>query len=227
MKKVSNDVQGRVPYEYAVKMFAQRDPKEMAELSGTIYNEENSTFTLRLMGSDMKVKFPEGTVFHMNGEEVTTYTAKIILIRFLTNAKGVLPTGKDITFKEIPDGHGYYSNFLKRTIMRLAKIYGNNIEELEKQCIKIKAEKVKIGDIGYKFEFVNNVYMTFVVWKGDDEFPENANILFDYNIQYYFNAEDLAVVPDVAIEILRNNGVLINELSLYHTVVINECEINI
>lgn len=189
--------------------------------------KENSTFILRLMGSDIKVKFPEGTIFHMNGEEVTTYTAKTILIRFLTNAKGVPATGKNITFKEIPEGHVYYSNFLKRTIMRLAKMYGNNIEELEKQFIKIKAEKVEIGDIGYKFEFVNNVYMTFVVWKADDELPESANILFDYNIQYYFNAEDLAVVPDIAIEILRNNGVLTNEVSLYQTVVINGCEINI
>jgi len=127
MEKVLDDVQGRVPYEYAVKMFAQRDPKEMAELSGTIYDEENSMFILRLMGNDMKVKFPEGTIFHMNGEEVTTYTVKIILIRFLTNAKGVPPTGKDITFKEIPGGHGYYSNFLKRTIMYQLKLSLTNI----------------------------------------------------------------------------------------------------
>ena len=64
----------------------------------------------------------------------------------------------------------------------------------------------KQGDISSKFEFMNNVYITFVLWQGDEELPASANILFDRNIEYYFNAEDLAVVGDVAIELLKNKG---------------------
>ncbi|HBY2721403.1 TPA: DUF3786 domain-containing protein, partial [Clostridioides difficile] len=39
--------------------------------------------------------------------------------------------------------------------------------------------------------------------------PPNSNILFDSNIIYYFNAEDLAVVPDTAIDAILNK---INQL---------------
>jgi hypothetical protein len=55
-----------------------------------------------------------------------------MFLRYLVNGKGVSPTGKNITFKEISGGHVYYHNFYNRTILRLAKLYGNNLEGLEK-----------------------------------------------------------------------------------------------
>lgn len=62
------------------------------------------------------------------------------------------------------------------------------------------AERVKMGDCAYRFEFINNLYMTFILWEGDDEFPPSAQILFDNNFPFAFSAEDVAVIGDVSIE---------------------------
>ena len=61
----------------------------------------------------------------------------------------------------------------------------------------IGAEKLEIGDISYKVRFINDTYVVFVLWEGDEELEPSGNILFDSNISYYFNAEDLAVVPEI------------------------------
>lgn len=79
----------------------------------------------------------------------------------------------------------------------------------------IGAVKGLQGDKAYKFPFMNETYMAFIIWEKDEEFPPAANILFDQNIQFYFDAEDLAVVPDVAIDIIKNKGIMPDWIGLY------------
>jgi hypothetical protein len=62
-----------------------------------------------------------------------------------------------------------------------------------------KAEKSGNGDAGYRFEFMNGLFMTFILWAGDDEFRATAQILFDDNFPHAFTAEDMAAVCDTAI----------------------------
>jgi hypothetical protein len=45
--------------------------------------------------------------------------------------------------------------------------------------------------------------MTFLVWAADDEFPASAQILFDDNFPSAFTAEDIAVIPGVAMDHLN------------------------
>jgi len=62
---------------------------------------------------------------------------------------------------------------------------------------KIGSTKLSVGDCSYKIRFINDTYVVYVVWEGDDEIEPSGNILFDSNIKYYFNAEDIAVVGDM------------------------------
>lgn len=224
--KQLDDRQGRVPYEYIQNVFKDSDPKKMADLTGTIYDKDTQIFTIKLMGKDYTIKYPSGDIFNENKELINSYTIKTILLRYLVNAKGIPPTGKNITYKEIPTGHVYYSNFYNRTILKLAKLYGNKLKELEEIFINMNAQKMKTGDVGYRFEFLNNVYITFIVWGEDEELSSSANILFDFNIQYYFDAEDLAVIGDIAIEFIKNKGSLPKWVGLYQKEVKDGYEIN-
>jgi hypothetical protein len=67
----------------------------------------------------------------------------------------------------------------------------------------LNAQKLNKGDAGYRFDFFNGLYMSFLVWAPDDEFPPSAQILFDDNFSMAFTAEDIAVVGDVAIDHLK------------------------
>lgn len=207
IEAIKEDRQGKVPFEFIKNTFKDCDPMLMAELSGTIYDKEKQNFIITLMGKDYVVSYPSGEVFiKKNNEIIDSYVIKTTFLRYLVNAKGVPPTGRNITYKEIPGGHVYYSNFYHRTILMLVKTYGNNIEAFIEAGDKLKAEKIEIGDAGYRFQFLNNIYLTFILWRGDDEIAPSGNILFDLNTPYYFNAEDLAVVGDIAIAGFEGHG---------------------
>lgn len=216
IQAVKEDRQGKVPFEYIRNIFKNCDPFRMAEFSGTLYDEKKKNFTVFFMGRNYIVTFPEGRLIDKDtNKDVESYAIKTIILRYLVNAKGIPPTKKYITYKEIPGGHVYYSNFYNRTILKLVKIYGNNIDEFHKAAKKIRAEKIDICNTAYRIRFLNEVYISFIIWPGDEEINTSGNILFDLNTIYYFDAEDLAVIGEIAIDIFKNYGNLPNWKGLY------------
>lgn len=187
--------------DYSREKIKSLDPNNISQLSNVKFNEDLSIFEINLMNSIFTMEYPSGKIL----EKSNNLELDIIITRYLLNATGIPPTNKFITFKEIPGGNVYYNNFLNRTIKRLAYEFSNCIDKYKIFMDDLGAEKVNMGDLAYKFNFIGNTFMIFIIWFGDDEFEPNANILFDSNITYYFNTEDLAVVPDIAIDLISKN----------------------
>jgi hypothetical protein len=102
-----------------------------------------------------------------------------------------------IHYRDVPDGNIYYHNFFGRCILRLSKTFKDKFDHLNSAMEKLNAEKLNLGDLSYKVEFLPNIYVYVILWHGDEEFSASAQILFSENIPYYFSAEDLAFVGDV------------------------------
>lgn len=215
-KKLEDDRQGRVPCEYALKVFSSSDPLELSKQANIPYDEENKYFTLNMLGRKYRISHPDGRMIdETTGSEVQGYVLKIIVLRYLVNSKGVPPFNECMTYKEVPGGMVYYRNFKMRTIDRFTRLYGHDVDAFREAAAKVGGVKASMGDAAYTVQFVDNVFITYVIWEGDDELEPSSNILFDKNVQYHFNAEDLAVVPDVAIEIMKNSGEMPSWVGLY------------
>lgn len=226
-KDLKYDRQGGVPYEYIQNIFSKADPVDISNQSTIPYDRENRCFKIKIMGKNYVVNHPSGKLYDSeSGEEIRAYAIKILILRYLINSRAVPPFNKDITYKEIPGGLVYYKNFYNRTILKLARVFSDKQEFFIESSKAIGAQILDRGDLCCKFEFINNVYITFIVWQGDDELPADANILFDKNIEYYFNAEDLAVLGDVAIELLKNKGKIPEWVGLYQKKTKDGYEIN-
>lgn len=189
----------KIPYDYNKSILKNFDPREMAQNSGCIYDEEKREFIVKLMGENIIVKYPNGDVLKEDGSEIDKYPPKTLVLRYLMNSKGIAPINKNITYRDVDGGNVYYNNFYGRCLLRLSKTFGDKLDKFKDVFEKIGAEKVSIGDIAYKFQFLNNIYVTFALWEGDEEFNASSQILFDANVPFYFTAEDLAVVGDVSI----------------------------
>jgi len=189
----------KLPYDHYKSILKNFDPEVIVQNTGCVYDEEKGQFTVKLMGENVIVKYPTGEVFKQDGSEIQKYPPKTLILRYLINAKGVEPLNKDITYRDVDGGNVYYNNFYGRCLLRLSKTFGNNIEKFASVFEKLGAERVNMGDAAYKFEFINNIFVTFALWKGDEEFSASSQILFDGNVPFYFTAEDLAVVGDVSI----------------------------
>lgn len=170
---------------------------------------------VKLLGEDYQVIHPGGEVYAPGGREVTSYVLKTILLRYLVNGTGAEPTGRYISFRELQDGHLYYPAFYQRTVRRLAQL---SLQPEQLSRFAPVLHSLPYGDLAFAFAFLPDVIFAFILYRGDDEFPAGANILLDSNTEAYFNAEDIAVVANVAVDYFLNGGKISLQSGLYDDV---------
>jgi hypothetical protein len=124
---------------------------------------------------------------------------KILLCHYLLHASGNPSTGELITFRQIPDGHFYFDAFQRRARDPFLATFGNH-PALFEQCAQVLGGRpIATGDVGLSFQVFPQIAIHLVVWKGDDEFPPEAGILFDANIQHDLAVEDIAVLSGMLV----------------------------
>ncbi|MBC3795755.1 DUF3786 domain-containing protein [Acetobacterium tundrae] len=194
----------KIPYEHYKSLLKDQDPQNVSKLSTCPYDEATSSFLVTVMGTPYKVTFPQGDVTDSEGQDFDNYKLKTMILRYLINAKGIPSTGENIAYRDVSGGNVYFACFEGRCLKRFAFTFNYNIEGLQKAMAFLGAEPQKNGDFSWRFEVINNMFMTAILWLGDDEFPPEAQILFDANFPSAFSAEDMAVMGDIFIPILKD-----------------------
>jgi hypothetical protein len=131
---------------------------------------------------------------------------RILILRYLCEGNYLAPRGKQLSYHEVPWGTVYYRNFEGRCIKPLARSFGADLgtfRQIMETTTELRAEPLGRGDAGYRFEFMSGLFISLLLWAGDDEFPPSAQILFDDNLVFAFTAEDLAVAGEVVIRRLK------------------------
>ncbi|AEF85925.1 conserved hypothetical protein [Treponema primitia ZAS-2] len=202
--EIKNQKEG-VPLAHYQGLYRTRDPLEIGERCGLVYEktgEGEGAFPIRLLGTEYKALYPEFELQDDAGKLVTDPYEKILLLRYLCEGKFFASRGKQLSYNEVPWGQTYYRNFEGRCLKRLAFTFGNDLEgfrQIVEAAPGLRAEALDKGDVGYRFEFISGLFMSVLIWAGDEEFPPSAQILFDDNFVFAFTAEDMAVVGEVVI----------------------------
>ena len=71
-------------------------------------------------------------------------------------------------------------------------LFGQNAEGLVEASKVLNGKKVAPGDAAFEFMILPKVPLQVILWAGDDEFPAEANILFDQTIGDLMSPEDAA-----------------------------------
>lgn len=175
--------------------FAKRSLAKMKELTGAkAYGD--SALVIPYRGEECIVTYPEGevTLFQPVGEEKLDITDKILILQYLTEVCGVSPQGKWISFRELPAGENHYNTFKLEAMDPLAKRFGEDTEGFAKACERLGGKRISMGDIAFSIEALPKLELAFILWLADDEFPAQANILFDASSSMHLNTEGLEVM---------------------------------
>ena len=129
--------------------------------------------------------------------------AKILLLRYFTEGDHMRATGNLLSYRDLPWGEVYYRQFYGRCIMRLARMFGNRLEEFKTVMEGLKGIPKEYGDMAYEFQFLEDLRLCFVLWTGDEEFPASAQILFSDNFPVAYAAEDVAYIGDVVMDYIK------------------------
>ena len=193
-----------MPMEHYMEKYAAMDPAAAAARCAIPYDSEKKLFTIRMMGYEYQVSWPEFEVTPLTpGKKYYVLRdmgkAKILVMRYLLEGSAAPSTGKFLTYREIPWCEVYYKQFSGRCLSRLAFGFGFKLDAFKKAMEEVGGKTLNYGDAGYEFELMNGLYMRFALWAGDDEFPPSSQILFSDNFPVAFHGEDMTVCGDVSI----------------------------
>ena len=203
------DSKERVPYEYYLERYQKEDPLAISDRTQIPYDEKAGVFTLRLMGCTYQISWPDYQIKAVPENVICHYplenaaNARILVLRYFLEGTAAPASGKFLTYREMPWGEVYFRQFQGRCIFRLAYGFGGTLDQFQSIMERLGGVRIEYGDCGYEFEFMNNLRLRFILWAGDDEFPPSAQILFADNFSAAFHGEDMAVVGDVSIGVLK------------------------
>lgn len=109
------------------------------------------------------------------------------------------PCGEWVDFNALEGGEGYYPAFKKRTIDRILKKYGTAPEELMKSAGRFSSKKSDKGDAGIIIYPFDNVPIMITMYRPDEEFGPDANILYDRTISDILCTEDIVVLTEILV----------------------------
>ncbi len=170
---------------------------EQCRKSGAEYLPDRKIITIEHLHRTYNISYPDGEVTLSGSGEAVPLRDKILLLHYLTRAKGTPLTGKMITYKELHDGLNYYPTFFKRAIEPVVKRYKDEPQKLIGAGRQMGGVKADYGDAGVTIPAFPRVPLTFVLWQGDKEFAADGNILFDSTISDYLPTEDITILSEV------------------------------
>jgi hypothetical protein len=183
-------------YKLAVEKLLASDIAGLCRFSESVLITENGKQIVQLsyLNSLFRIMMPE-VVFNRVGDPCPVELRdKILILHYLLTASGRPLSGKLISFKELGEGQVYFPTFAQRAIQPLITHFGNNLEKILESSSLLGGAKSDFGDCAVSIPAFIRVPLTLVLWRGDNEFPPNANILFDRCVLDYLPLEDLIVL---------------------------------
>ena len=195
-------------YEYGYELAYQLAREELAKISdieqqchksGAQYQviDSQKVILIKYLNQSYRITFPDVEISLMDSEEEVPLRDKILILHYLTSAKGTSLTNKLITFKELPEGIIYFPTFSKRTIEPLLAHFGNEPHLLVDITKKLGGHKVEYGDSAVTINAFSRVPITIILWRGDSEFAPRGSVVFDATISDYLSTEDITVLCEI------------------------------
>ncbi|HEY82629.1 MAG TPA: DUF3786 domain-containing protein [Dehalococcoidia bacterium] len=183
-------------YELAFRLAREElaqidDIEEQCRRSGAQYQEAQKAAVIAYLNQPYLLTIPDGTISFMDKGEEVPLPDKILLLHYFTQAKGTPLSGKLISFKELPEGAGYFPTFYKRAVKPLVSSFGSEPHHLVEMAKLLGGREAEFGDAAATLNALPRVPLTLVLWRGDEEFPPEGNIMFDRTICDYLPTEDI------------------------------------
>lgn len=150
-----------------------------------------------MLGDEFRVD-RRGRSIQWNGNEAPPFFA-VLILHYLTDLSSARPSGEWISFRELEGGDFYYPAFAARTTQRLKNAFAGREKELLEVAEKLGGEPVEFGDAAARFRVLPNAVIALVLHEACEDFPNEANVLFDSACRKILPTEDLAVAASLLV----------------------------
>jgi len=194
--------------EYWRNIFLQMDHNELAERFG-LRSDENALY-IRFCCRDYRIDKASGHISDVNSPErkLSFNVLMSIYNLFYYSKAGAAVRGEFVPFREVKRASPFAPAFEKSLDFGLTKPFSGKAELLKKAGERLEGEPVNYGDVGFVVRAFEFMPVMVVFWDEDDEFPAQANMLFDENITDYIHEETVCCIAGEIMERLAEEAEL-------------------
>jgi len=173
------------------------EPGKLALRSGC-ERDEGGNYRLTFLWREYTVSADDLTVRQTGSEGQVPSFFQSLILTYLATANGTTPSGRWISYRELPDGMFYAQAFQGYSGNRLLRELEGGIKAFRRAAEALGGEPLEIGDAGYAFAVLPRIHLAVVYWEGDEEFPtqfpSQAQVLFEDTAANYMSTDGLAVL---------------------------------
>ena len=183
-----------------------RRPQELGRLAGVNWDADVSEFGVSWLLTDYRITWPDLVVHAGAGSQVCPASVQGLFLYYLSLADGTPPAGAWLSFRELPDGWLYHLAFHSYTGAVLVRTFAGDTAALARGAVRVGGNAIDVGDCGYEFQVLPRVKLAIVYWCGDEEFPPDAQVLFDAAASHYLPVDGLAYLASHLVQQVIKEG---------------------
>ena len=152
-----------------------------------------------LFGRTFAVDCATGQITAADGGEATLYERLNIYTLLGYCREGAALTGDWVPFRSVP-GAGPFAPAFDKTVLRpFADTFSGHVDRLKQAALALGGTPLTHSDAGFRIPAFACIPMEFLFWDGDEEFPAQANILFDRGVTGFIHVESTVSLASVGL----------------------------
>lgn len=188
MQEVVNRKATIDPYYW--NKLSQLHPTDVCNRTEAIYHPGREGFLLPVYNLRYLVLPKERMILRMEPddkpiqESLHPYFYLMVLV-YLTDAKDIKPSHTWISEKDLKGGSTFFRGPHRLEVEELIHIFGDDPEAFLKTGKRMGGSEILFGDKGFALQVFPKVFLAYILWKGDAEFPPKISVLFDSTIEFH------------------------------------------
>jgi hypothetical protein len=174
------------------------DRAVVAERSGATIDQDGN-LRVEFLRREHVIDHAEWTVKRAGDGAAPPSLMQSLILTYLYMSDGTPPIDRWLGFRELPNGLFYAQAFHGYTGAVLVRDLNGEAAAFKQASEKLRGRALAIGDAGYAFQVLPRLKLAVVMWAGDDEFPAQAQVLFQETAPHYLITDGLAIVGSLLI----------------------------
>lgn len=186
-------IQGRNNYEdlceaWRLKFLEMNQEELCRRLPGLA--REGDYLTLVYFGRKFGVHTASGQIVVFGDDRpISVNTRMNIYNLFWYSREGARIAGRWVPFRDVKNASPFAPAFDRNVLRPFARTFSGKAQPLLAAARALNGQMVKQGDVGFIVDSFACIPMQFLFWDGDEEFPAQANILFDCAVTDFIHVE--------------------------------------
>lgn len=151
---------------------------------------EGDYYTIIHFGRTYGIHAITGEIIALHDDQSVSCKQKLNIYTLLAYCTdGAKQSGQWVPFGDVRGASPFSAAYQKNILAPLAATFSGNVDALHAAALALGGIPLPQGDAGYLIHAFQCIPMQFLFWDGDDEFPAQANTLFDQHVTDFIHAE--------------------------------------